>query len=215
MNTGYLSPKICGEWDGCHIWLQWETSADAASYELEIAYSKDGSEWSDWENVVPPQGNNSSWGIVPTWKEGWRARARVRAVQTDGSVTGWEPAVEIQFAKGLCEFEILSSRDLVHFQKGTTFHAVVDGGAACYVLEEEVSVPAGGRWQGKMVHNGASGWHQLDFPGHFELRPALGVAIRNVSPSSDETMPTGRNETLISAAPPAAMTLSVLPPDHF
>ncbi len=205
-----LAPLLCGRWDGCHLWLQWSGDAAAERYEVQVSYRRREVEaWGEWDTVVPPQGPHRDWGVIPTWKENWQVRARVRSVYAGNSPGEWETAREVCFVQGACEFEISTLRQDVRFPQGTTFHAIVDGGSACYALEEEVALEAGGVWSGVLRSYGASGWHQLDRIGHFTLSPAFGVTVRNVAPSRDEVEETGEYFTTILPGPGQPLHLAI------
>lgn len=198
-----IAPQICGKWDGCAVWLQWSPAdpAGETEYQLELRYRrKEEDAWNEWMRVIPRQGVKSHWAVVPTWKEGWQCEARVRPLPSEGD-SGWEYAVEVTFTKCTCEFEISSAKYPQHFDKGTIFSSQVDAAAASYELLEEIEVAAGGSVRTRMKSTGSSGYHQLDYPKHFEIKPSLGCEIYNTAPSTDDVTPTGRMFTEIAPNP--------------
>lgn len=200
-----LNPQLCGEWDGCSLWLQW-TPADPDEktlYELQIRLRKNESaEWPEWMTIVPRQGERKCWAVIPTWKQNWQAQARVRikpsaSAEAMADDAGWEPASEVTFNRCTCLFEFTSEKAEAHFPAGTTFHCQVDAAACSYELLEEINVPAGGKVRSEMGAVGASGYFQLDHPGHFDFRPIFGVRITNLEASKEDVAPTGRDFTVI------------------
>jgi hypothetical protein len=215
-----LDPFICGNWDGSGLWLQW-SAVPGAEYELQIRFrAKESDAWGSWVATVPPQGPHSTWGVIPTWKEGWHAQARVRVkpfpdVAEEGVSFDWESASEVTF--GFCSalFEILSEKYDQHFVAGTMFHAQVDAAACCYQAREEIFVKAGESARVKLFATGASGYFQLDHPNHFDVRPTFGVRVRNVEASVEDIAPTGRDFTIIEAKAPDVVTMTVTPAASF
>jgi hypothetical protein len=206
-----LDPFICGKWDGSGLWLQW-SAVPGAEYELQIRFrAKESDAWGAWVTTVPPQGPHSTWGVIPTWKEGWHAQARVR-VAGDAN---WELASEVTF--GFCSalFEILSEKYDQHFVAGTMFHAQVDAAACCYQAREEIFVKAGEWVHVTLYATGASGYFQLDHTNHFDVRPTFGVRVRNIEPSVEDIAPTSRDFTIIEAKAPDVVTMTVTPAASF
>lgn len=204
-----LNPLICGEWDGCSLWMQW-TPADPEEktlYEVQIRLRKnEAQEWPEWMTIVPQGGERKAWAVIPTWKQNWQAEARVRinpgadgppSHEATADDAGWEHASEVTFNRCTCLFEISSEKNDAHFPAGTTFHCQVDAAACSYRLKEEINVPAGGRFDVEMESLGSGGYFQLDYPGHFDFRPIFGVRIKNLEPSKEDVKPTGRAFTEI------------------
>lgn len=202
-----LNPKICGKWDGCALWLQWQPLGEDVSYDLELRYRTADKEWTEWTRVVMPQGEKSYWGVLPTYKEGAMAQARVARAGTDD----FEIANEVHFRKCTCLFEISSEKLKQHFPKGTIFHAQVDAAACAFELEEEILVEPGKPVCVRLLSKDASGYQQLDHENHLDIRPLYGVRIRNLEPSVDDIEETGRDFTVIEPKPMDVMTLTVTP----
>lgn len=210
-----LEPKICGKWDGSGLWLQWNPIEDkSATFELEIRYRKsEATEWGPWISTTPPQGPRSHWGVIPTWKEGWIAEARVRlkgAIEED-----WESAKEVTFSRCWADFEFSSAKYDQHFAAGTVFHSQVDGAACAYESREEISVKAGGKVKVRLYAMGTSGYFQLDNENDFDVRPTFGVRVRNMTASDEDIKETGRYFTVIEAKKPDPVTMTVTPATRF
>lgn len=212
-----LSPLICGLWDGCGVWLQWtpiepERKTD---YDVQLRLRKDlDSPWGDWMSIVPRQGRKSHWAVIPTWREGWICEARVRVSQDQYGL--WESASEVTFNKCTALFEFASDKYDQHFHAGDKFHCQVDAAACAYELKEEIEVKADEKVQARMEALGSSGYFQLDYPGHFEIKPSLGLRIYNVEPSQEDVTPTGRDFTEIKSKKSADMiTMAVGTPNRF
>lgn len=192
-----LNPKTCGKWDGCGLWVEWDpVDRDRiAKYDLEIRYRLSGKEWpEEWMRVIPRQGRASHWAVIPTWKESYECQARVR---TEGGE--WEIAQEVTFARCTALFEFSTTKYEQHYQPGTKFHSQVDAAACTYLLLEEIEVKPGAPVRVRLEADGESGYFQLDYPGHFDLKPSFGVRIQNVEPSQEDVTATGRDYTKIEA----------------
>lgn len=210
-----LEPKICGRWDGCGLWLQWNPAETKSTpFELQIRYRRDDrSEWGPWIMTVPPQGPLCHWGVIPTWKEGWQAQARVRI--GGSSEEDWESASEVTFTRCSALFEISSAKYDQHFVAGSVFHAQVDGAASSYQAKEEIFVKAGETIRTHLYAMGSSGYFQLDHANDFDVRPTFGVRIRNLEPSVEDISETGRDFTVIEAKKPDPVTMTVTPAARF
>jgi hypothetical protein len=212
-----LEPKICGLWDGCGLWLQWEGVPEAA-YELQIRYRREEADpWGEWIHTVPPQGERSHWGVIPTWKEGWMAQARVK-MEDSGNLSddAFEIAREVTFAQCTALFEISSERYDQHFVAGTIFHAQVDGAACAYQAHEAIHIRAGEKARVRLIATGSSGYFQLDHPDHFDVKPTFGVRVRNVEASVEDIAETGRDWTVIAPKPqPDMVTMAVAAKTEF
>lgn len=213
-----LEPKICGKWDGCGLWLQWNAVEDkSAAFELQIHYRRDvQSGWGPWIATTPPQGPRSHWGVIPTWKEGWQAQARVRLLDPDADwENGWETFQEVTFLRCSAEFEISSAKYDQHFVAGAIFHAQVDGAACAYQSKKEISVKAGEKIKTTLFAMGSSGYFQLDNENDFDVRPTFGVRVRNLSASVEDIEETGRDFTVIEAKQSDPITMTVTPASRF
>ena len=210
-----LEPKICGKWDGCGLWLQWNLAEDkSAAFELQIHYRRnDGVEWGPWISTTPPQGPRSHWGVIPTWKEGWQAQARVRL--HGAPARDWELAKEVTFLRCSAKFEISSTKYDQHFTAGTIFHAQVDGAPCAYQSREEISVKAGEKIEVTLYAMGSSGYFQLDNENDFDVRPTFGVRVRNLEASIEDIKETDREFTVIEAKKPDPITMTVTPATSF
>jgi hypothetical protein len=211
-----LNPLLCGKWDGCSVWLQWEQPVgDPIAYELQIRLRLPNAPWlENWMTVIPLQGEKSHWAVVPTWKEGWECQARVRikrAESENAPAECWETASEVTFRRCSALFEFKTEKYDQHFLKNAVFNSQVDAAPCSYMLTEEIEVKPGAPVSTRMESIGSSGYHQLDYAGHFELRPTFGLVITNTEPSHDDVEPTGRDFTLIEAKPqdgPVAMVVT-------
>ena len=225
-----INPLICGLWDGCAIWLQWDSlDPGVQEYDLRIRYRKTESEaWTNWMLVIPRQGRKSHWAVVPTWKEGWQAQAQVRVSAGSIKPTSdlrpptsdspapdssdhWETASEVTFTQCTALFEFTTLKHPQHFEKETTFSSQVDGLPCTYMLLEPIEVLPGNPVRVLMAAMGASGYFQLDYPGHFDLKPSFGLRIQNVDASEEDVITTGRDFTEIRPKPahdPVSMVIS-------
>lgn len=213
-----LEPKICGKWDGCGLWLQWNPVEDkSASFELQIHYrSNVQAGWGPWIPTTPPQGPRSHWGVIPTWKEGLQAQARVRLLDPGADwENDWDTFQEVTFLRCSAEFEISSAKYDQHFVAGAIFHAQVDGAACAYQSKEEISVKAGGKIKTNLFAMGSSGYFQLDKENDFDVRPTFGVRIRNLSASVEDIEDTGRDFTVIESKQSDPVTMTVTPASNF
>lgn len=210
-----LEPKICGRWDGSGLWLQWNPAeGKSATFELQIQYRRtDAEQWGPWIPTVPPQGPRSHWGVIPTWKEGWQAQARVKL--TGSTATDWELAEEVTFLRCWADFEISSVKYDQHFAAGTVFHAQVDGAACAYQSREEIGVKPGEKVSARLYAMGSSGYFQLDAENDFDVRPTFGVRVRNIGASVEDIKETGRYFTVIEAKKPDPVTMTVTPATSF
>lgn len=209
-----LNPKICGKWDGNSLWLQWNLAEEGVEFDLEIHYRRDDqSEWTPWITTVPPQGARSHWGVIPTWKEGWIAQARLK--RRGAPPRDWELAAEVTFLKCSAKFEITSEKYEQYIAAGTIFHSQVHGAACAYQCREEIYLKEGDRVVLTMFAMGSSGYFQLDRKNDFDIKPNLGVRIRNLAESIEDIEDTGRDFTVIEAKPPDPVTMTVRPQTHF
>jgi len=191
------SPLICGKWDGVNLWVQWDALAEGAEvgWFLEVALSLHLTDPITWEAKGGTAPLRQTWMVLPTFREGWWARARVRVAREGAE---WVSAQEVTFARSRCLFEIASERRTVHYVPGTQFAAVVDGASCVYELGEEIEVRPGEAYEGEMQVAVGSGYCQLDHENHFLMRPSLGLTIRNLAPSVDDVEPTGQSWTQLT-----------------
>ena len=210
-----LEPKICGKWDGCGLWLQWNPAEDrSAEFELQVRYRRDvQAGWSPWIPTTPPQGSRSHWGVIPTWKEGWQVQARARL--KGASEEDWEQAEEVTFLRCWAKFEISSTKYNQHFTAGTIFHAQVDGAACAFQSKEEISVKAGEKVEVPLYAMGSSGYFQLDAENDFDVRPTFGVRVRNLEASVEDIKETGFDFTVIEGKKSDPVTMTVTPASSF
>ena len=214
-----LFPLLAGHWDACHFWCQW-TALDGATYLFEWRWRNRTSDaecvmrdseltnhasritnpsaWSAWQPVSRDGGLQRPWLAVPTWRAGAEIQARVAVASSSPE---WELAQEVTFLKSRVRFRGRSEREAFAVPAGTELACIVDGAACVYRLIQDLVIPALGAAEADAESLGASGYMQLDHPGHFAIRPALGVTIENIAPSENDVQPTGRASTILSAAP--------------
>lgn len=191
-----LKPMLCGCWDGVSVWLQWENAGTEYCVQVRYQNPRD-KQWTEWRDIVLPQGKKSYWGVLPTWKQGWLIQARVGV---DGE--SWELAREVTFNKSRCLFEVRSEKRVLRISEGDQIHAIVDRAACSYAAEQLIEIEAGESAQGWFTALTASGYCQLDRPGDFEIHPAPGVTIQNMLASVQDVTETGRDYSQITAASP-------------
>jgi hypothetical protein len=210
-----LSPKMCGAWDGIHLWLQWDDAAPEVGCRLQIrTRPADSPEWTGWLDAGGAKPLRRPWISLPVMREGHFAQARVCAEivpppWSGGSGDLWQDAGEVTFLKSRAPFEFLAGARPAHYLPGSEFGAIVDGAACVYVLQEEVELAPGERAEAAMESFLATGFAQLDAPGDFTLRPSMGRIIRNLAPSENDTEATGRDETRLVALPRRAPVKAV------
>lgn len=213
-----LQPMICGEWDGCAVWLQWSAAnqdpAVETKYDVRLRFRRNELEaWTAWLKVKPRQGPKSTWAVIPVWREGWQCEAQVRVTEPARTAAdeeqGWETATEVTFQRCTALFEFASAKYDRHFAKGTTFHAQVDAAACVYELLEEIEVKPPFVVRSRMKAIGSSGYFQLDHENHFDINPSLGVRVRNVLPSEEDVSGTGRNFTIVKPKPQVDIVMAV------
>lgn len=190
-----MSPYICGRWDGVNLWIQWDDKPRAGGYFLEVSVRPPSGDW-DAHRVGGDDPLKEAWMVVPVWHEGWEAMARVRT-----AAGPWVQAEEVTFLRSRCPFEFWTARRPLHFQPGTEFMSIVDGAGCVYILQQEIELEPGQRAEVEMHAALSSGYCQLDHPGHFLLKPSLGVTIQNIAPSIDDVVGTGRDFTVLQRAP--------------
>jgi hypothetical protein len=211
-----LDPMICGEWDGCAAWLQWSAAGEGAKYDVRVRFRKaEDQPWTKWLKVVPRQGKTSTWAVIPLWRQDYfcEAQVRVSGPATDEE-QGWETAAEVTFKRCTALFEFSSTKYDQHFKIGNTFHAQVDAAACVYELTEELEIRAGEAVTSKMRAVGASGYFQLDYPGHFDIRPSFGFRVRNLEPSDEDVERTGRMFTVLKAKERMDVVMAVGAPER-
>lgn len=185
-----LTPLLCGRFDGTHLWVQWSPVPMASGYMLEVRWRRPGAEWGPWRRT----GGNKmarTWLVVPMWKLGAEVQARVSLADAEE----WELAREVDFRKARARFEISSERRVMMIAAGTTLAAQVDGHACGYVVPRDVEAGPGAPVEVECEASMSTGFCQLDRPEHFDIRPMLGVRIRNLEPSRNDVAETGRDFT--------------------
>lgn len=205
-----MNVHMCGLWDATNLWLQWDDVAPEQGYRVRVRFRAPGQtgevDWRPWLSIQSGLPYRRAWIVIPTWKQGWQCRAEV-SVAPDGE---WVPATEVTFLRSRCLFSIETSRRPVRYLAGAEFHAVVDAAACHYQIPEEISLAPGERIEVEMTASLATGYCQLDYPGHFETSPALGLLIRNLAPSVDDVRETGHDFTQLAALPQTAPLKVVL-----
>jgi hypothetical protein len=208
-----MNPRIVGEWDGTHVWLQWEPmEVEDVVYEVRFSLRQQGAnEWQDWPSIIRPPRAWMTYFVSKPFGTG--VQARVLALQDRVVVEGWEMAEEAKFIRSVCRFSITSTKKPIHFIEGVNFHARVDGAVCSYKLKEEIEVAAGETKEVEMEAVASSGWAQIDNPGDFLIRPALGVTIQNIEPSQGDLELTGRDFTELKVMKrDGPFTMVVTPP---
>lgn len=196
---------LCGLWDGMHLWVQWDDTAPDAGYRLQVRLRpNDQAAWEPWRDVCAKP-LRRAWAVVPLWREGWAVQARVAgladaALNFQLSTLNWSPATEVTFQHARCAFEIATETTRVHYFSGTEFSTKVDGAPCHWRLDDDVELEPGEKVRLEMTA-GATGYSQLDRAGHFDLRPAPGLRIRNLEPSVDDVRETGRDFTVLAPRP--------------
>lgn len=192
---------ICGTWDGTNLWLQWSDEAPEAGYHVRIRLRENETkEWEPWQPVASsdPAFDSAdpfrrSWIVVPTWRAGWMAEAAVKIATGEE----WVQAQEVTFLRSRCRFRFSTERRPLRYAKGEEFHSIVDAGGCHYALQEELWLEPGQSADMELVATMDSGFCQIDHAGDFEMRPALGVLIKNLEPSRNDVEMTGREFTVI------------------
>lgn len=176
-----MNAYLCGRWDGCHLWCQWDDLAPSQGYRLELRLRLPGAaDWLPWRAIGGPAALEKPWLVVPLWKGDAEVEARVAI---EAPELEWFPLAEVTFDRSTCRFELQAGARPAHYQAGTEFAAIVDHAGCHYRLVEEVEVQAGESALVTMEAALLTGWCQLDHPDHFSIRPALGRVIRNVAAS--------------------------------
>lgn len=203
---------ICGLFDGTNLWLQWDPPPDGTPVEVQTRYAAaEGAAWGHW---IKNGTLSKCWLVVKAWKEGWIAQARVRpSIPGQGQEGGWQTAQEVKFLRSQCEFAIISQFRPLYFPPDASgvsalFVAVVDGAACAYGMRGELQVEPGEEKKLLLEARLESGWSQLDYENHFDLRPSLGVRVRNTGPSVNDVEPTGRDFTRLEKAPAQSLVLA-------
>lgn len=204
-----LKPIMTGRWDGHSLWMQWSPAGEGVSYDVQIRHRATPEvEWSAWQQSIPKQGVKADWGVIPVWKPHFEFQSRVRIAGTDD----WEMAEEAEFLRCLAEFEVSTAESNFIAEKGTKIAAVVDGAACTYTFLDDVSLQRGESARFTLASLGTSGYYQLDYPGHFDVRPLLGVRIFNTGPSYDDVIRTGSDITTIQPLPLHEFTVAFTRP---
>jgi len=181
-----LNARIVGAWDGTHVWLQWDppspeaTAGEPALYEVRLRFGdKNTGQWEEWQSI---RKSRRAWLSlnVQSHAPGALVQADISAGET------WERALAAKFVRSLCRFVISSEKKAVHFLKGMTMHAVVDGMGCSYKLREEIEVGAGQQVETEMEALASGPPAQIDRPFDFLLRPGLGVKVTNIEPSRND-----------------------------
>jgi hypothetical protein len=122
-------------------------------------------------------------------------------------------AQEAEFLQSECDFEISSAQKRLYFPidphgVSAVFVSTVDGAACAYELRQELEVLPGEAKKVTLRAHFQSGWSQLDRENHFDLRPSLGVRIRNLEPSRNDLRLTGADFTRIEPGPKQALIVA-------
>lgn len=198
MNHVYFT----GQFDGCNLWMQWDLgAAEGIGYRVQWRSRLPGGEWGEWQTLG--QIVTRPWLSLPLWREGHEVQA---AVAEDREGAPIVQAQEVTFRKPFCRFELRNERPIggrvARFEPGTKFICTVDEAPCAYVLQDDLLLEPGESSETVMLAASAVGWSQLDAPDDFFIRPALGVVLRNVEPSTQDVEPTGRDYTVMQAVKP-------------
>ena len=219
-----LNPFVVGCWDGVNLWVQWDDGDPASGYQMRIRFRRRGvvpdasGSWEAWRRTGGLTPIRRAWMVVGTHREGDAVQVQVApfVAGAKGDSAAWETATEALFDQCTCQFVIRTAARRVHYQPGTKFHAIVDGSGAAFVLNEEVELAAGGEQNVTMTATDPSGYHQLDYPGHFVMRPALGLTIQNLGPTENDLRAGTRDFTqLTRLARKTPVTLTIGETNHF
>ena len=191
-----IDPVLCGAWDGCHLWLQWNPVPDIekphpnanSGYLVMIAYG-------DKKRVYNPK---RPWFHVPLHDA---VGKEIRA-----TVCG-EIAHEVALLRPRCKFEWRAGDFPVKHPKGVTVARLVDGATCAFKLLEPVDLEPGENCITEMEAYQAGPWCQLDKPDHFVFDLEGGGSMRNTAPSAFDHELTGRDFTQLKAERPGPFLL--------
>lgn len=196
-----LSPVVCGRWDGCSIWIQWDSATGATGAVVRVRLrpgahgvplrserERSRMEWREWQEHPVKE---RDWLALPLWRYDWDAEVEVRA---EGGEL-WERADEVTFEGATCVFEFYSQAGAA-LPAGEVIGAVVDGAACVYKTRESLVLPPGEAVRCECVAVHGTGWAHLDKAGDF-LQEARGIRVGNVEPSVNALRRTGRTFTTL------------------
>jgi hypothetical protein len=217
-----MEAYLCAEWDGSHIWAQWEPQAGAKiAYELRLRYcppSKDylsssAKEFGDWQTLMVSR---------KPWLTFWpnkpprtliQGQVRAGSREQGAGSEDWNDCMDVKFTKSRCKFRISSQFNKFNLPTDVKIHAHVDGAACSYVIPRAIQLEAGKSVVVECEALASGGFMQLDRPGDFRLMPALGVVIENIEPSRNDIEPTGRSYSVLAAAKrDGPFSIAFLPP---
>lgn len=192
-----LDPLIVGRWNGTALWIQFNAGEAPEGFcvEINVRPTVDGE--GRWVTLDKGR-SRKNWLVVPIWKEGQWVEARVGINGCDGEP---EPAREAVFRRPSCVFGFAAGPKPLRYAAGTMFHAQVDSAACGYRLAEDFEIGPGEEGRATMVSILSTGFAQLDYEGHFDLRPGHGVRIWNIGPSENDLEITGRTGTVLARLP--------------
>lgn len=186
---------LCGQFDGSHLWLQWEDISQEVGYHVQLRVrSGNAAIWGPWTDIQAKKTKRRTWASIAVNKFGYQVQARVAVAGS--AVPLWVMAEEVTFAESSAPFEFTGKRRQ-RFIAGREFHCFVDGAACHYKLQEDVEFgpePA----KATMLSSVASAWSQLDEKNQFVVHLPGGVVLRNTGPSENDVTPTGRDYTVLS-----------------
>ena len=190
---------LCAHWDGNHIWIQWPSGVESVQWRVRKNGSSD---WEEWK-TIDKSDLERFWRVIPTWKEGYE----VQAATLTGST--WTLAEPCRFNLSSAMFS-LKNKTTSPFvvPSGSLFHSVVDGAACTYTNSREITIPAGEVVHARLTTLHASGYSQLDHPGHFQCESEE-VLVRNIEPSDDDLYLLPGTSAIIETRPMAAITLAI------
>lgn len=205
-----LQPYIVGKWDANHVWVQW-TPGEANACALRLRYlRKLAPDWTPWvETMTPWPLRGTCYVKIPTRAQGTQVQAQLAEWQEGGELM-WETARAAEFARCEAEFEFLSDLQKVTFAAGDLFTAMVDADVATFRLREALEVYPGTPARVRMEATQESGVFQLDYPGHFAMRPRRGVVLANTTPTvNDLKALEGETVTVAGKMPGGPMSIAL------
>ena len=206
MNPPKLNPLIVGEWDGVHIWLQWD-GREGRQYRVRLRYREPGAaKAAGWVALGPILGDCAK---VPAHKLGWAVEAQV--AEAGGRKLNWEKATTARFGRSRCRFEFASSGRKVTFTKGQTIHCVIGGEPCSYRVMADFEVAAEGRRKETLEAVRSAPGNRLRAAGQFRIAPAFDLVIRNAGPSENDLIRAGGVARIAYTKPDGPMTVAFHP----
>ena len=150
-----ITPIICGAWDGCHVWIEW----DGGPATVEFS-SLDEDQIHFYRKIE----SGKNWIHVPVHEA---AKSRIMAKVSIGDEIA--AAEEAEFDRAECDFQITAGTAPLDFPKGVMFVRPVDGAVCGYKLLEPLKLDAGATVKLTLNAVQVNPWAHLDNPGDFQL----------------------------------------------